>query len=68
MRRFTKAVALAALMLGTGACSSYTSITREANGNYVITGYRTPGPRGILLTCKYDPQTMTLTVLDEQPR
>lgn len=69
MRRSTKVVlTLLALSLVPSACSSYTSITREANGNYVITGWETPGPNGVVLICKYDPATRTLTILDQQPR
>ena len=68
MRRFTKVVLT---MLGLGlvlsACSAYTSITREANGNYVITGWDS-GPSGFILTCKYDPNTRTLTILEKTPR
>jgi hypothetical protein len=48
------------------ACSSYTSISRDASGDYVITG--TQNGDGFVWVCSYDPQTMTLTVKRVAPR
>ena len=42
------------------ACSSFTSIEREANGDYVVTGW--DGHDGFVWICDYDPVTRTLTV------
>jgi hypothetical protein len=60
-------VALVATALLVG-CSSFTSIKRQAGGDYVITGWKTPGPVGFIWICDYDPQTKTLTVKEELPK
>jgi hypothetical protein len=57
-------LALAACLFLLPACSIHTSITREANGDYVITGHA--GSSGYVWICSYDPATKTLTVKDKQ--
>jgi hypothetical protein len=45
-------------------CSAFTSITREDNDTYAITGWESPGSRGFVWICTYDPVTKTLTVIE----
>ena len=52
----TRWVALIALF-GLAGCSTFTSIHREDDGQYVITGVQAPGRRGFLWVCEYDPAT-----------
>ena len=66
-RIFKGALASAVLILVAG-CSSFTSIDREPSGDFVITGWTAPGPRGFVWICKYDPATRTLTVKEELPK
>lgn len=47
------------------ACSYYRGISRESNGDYVLTGVS--GGNGFVWICGYDPQTMTLTVKRKLP-
>ncbi|MGE3172001.1 MAG: hypothetical protein AB7O97_05195 [Planctomycetota bacterium] len=56
----------AILMLGAAGCSTFTSIDREDDGKYVLTGYG--GSQGFVWICSYDPATRTLTVHSVEPR
>src|SRR5262249_33807173 len=62
--RVLRACAILGLLLP-GACSYYTGISRESNGDYVVTGIA--GGTGFVWICSYDPQTMTLTVKRKLP-
>jgi hypothetical protein len=53
------------ILLSVG-CSSFTSINRDSNGQYIITGWQAPGPTGFVWICDYDPETKTLTIKDEK--
>lgn len=69
MRQFLALmVVLVALSGFCGCASTFTSIQREPDGRYVITGVEAPGPSGFLWICDYDPKTKTLTVKEELPR
>jgi hypothetical protein len=48
------------LCLSLPACSVFTSIKRDPNGAYVLTGVS--GGTGFVWVCDYDPATKTLTV------
>jgi hypothetical protein len=51
-----------------GCASSFTSIQREADGRYVVTGVEAPGPSGFVWIGDYDPKTKTFTVKEVLPR
>jgi hypothetical protein len=51
-----------------GCASAFTSIQRDADGRYVITGVEAPGPTGFVWMGYYDPKTKTLTVREKLPR
>ena len=56
-------------LLGLAGCAStFTSIQREPDGRYAITGIEAPGPSGFLWIGDYDPKTKTFTVKEELPR
>lgn len=57
-------ISVVTLVLASG-CSAFTSITREENDTYVITGWASPGSTGFLWICTYDPVTKTLIVVEE---
>ncbi len=62
------AVLFCAAALLTG-CSEFTSVSRDASGEYVITGWDSfpfRGARGFVWICDYDPQTKTLTVTEKK--
>ena len=65
-RRRTVRRLLGSAVLLLPACSQFTSIDRDASGDYVITGME--GGSGFVWVCSYDPQTMTLTVKRKEPR
>ena len=65
LRRFIIAVCACFPLLLSG-CSAFTSIDRDANGDYVITGWQAPGPVGFVWICSYDPATKTLTIKEER--
>ncbi len=67
-QKFSRGVLACAALILVAGCSSFTSIEREPNGDYVLTGWTTPGPRGFVWICKYDPATRTLTVKEELPK
>ncbi len=66
MNRTIRRLVTSAILLGSFVtmlgCSAFTSISRDTNGDYVITGWEAPGPHGIVWICDYDPATKTLTV------
>jgi hypothetical protein len=62
------AMGLAASTALTGCASTFTSIQRESDGRYVITGVEAPGPSGFVWIGDYDPKTKTFTVKEELPR
>jgi|KBSSwiStaDraftv2_1062776.scaffolds.fasta_scaffold146768_3 hypothetical protein len=57
----------ALLLLALSGCSQFTSIDRDTNGDYVLTGNQ-GGSGGFVWVCSYDPQTMTMTVKQKYPR
>lgn len=61
--KFAALVVLTTLSVG---CSSFTSIELQQNGQYVVTGWQAPGPRGFVWICDYDPNSQTLTVVEQQ--
>jgi|GEM_PF-5957529 len=64
--RFLALVLVAAVLVGLAGCaSSFTSISTDPNGQYVLTGWDTPGPYGFVWICDYDPDTKTLIVREE---
>jgi hypothetical protein len=65
-RRRTLRRCLCAAFLLLPACSQFTSIDRDANGDYVITGM--DGGSGFVWICSYDAATTTLTVKRKEPR
>lgn len=46
-------------------CSSFTSIERQENGQYVLTGWQSPGPVGFLWVGEYDKNSRTLTIVEK---
>lgn len=69
MHRFLALIVVVVALAGVCGCaSSFTSIQREPDGRYVITGIDTPGPSGFVWIGDYDPKTKTLTVKEELPR
>jgi len=59
---------LSFLFLSNGCISAFTSIERENDGTYVITGHGQSGlteSGGFVWFCEYDPKTMTLFVKEE---
>ena len=56
----------AVLLLALAGCSQFTSIQRDSNGDYVLTGIASGA--GFVWICSYDPQTMTMTVKQKYPR
>lgn len=65
-RQPKRRLAVVAGLLLLPACSMFTSITHETNGDYVLTGLQ--GSAGFVWICSYDPQTMTLTVKQKEPK
>jgi len=61
----TASVALFSLV---GCASTFTSISRDPDGRYVITGIEAPGPSGFVWIGDYDPKTKTFIVREELPR
>lgn len=59
---------LAAVPVLVGCASTFTSIQREPDGRYVVTGIEAPGPTGFVWIGDYDPKSKTFTVKDELPR
>jgi hypothetical protein len=72
MRLTSRVLALLAILLAlcnvTSCTSAFTSIQRDADGRYVITGVEAPGPTGFVWIGDYDPQTKTFTVREKLPR
>ena len=64
LRTGVVALGVVSLLLVSG-CSFFSSIDRDASGDYVITGVQAPGPRGFVWVCEYDPATYTLTVKEK---
>lgn len=62
------AAVLVALVVATGCTSAFTSIQRDADGRYVVTGVEAPGPTGFVWIGDYNPQTKTFTVREKLPR
>ena len=62
------AVLFCAAALLTG-CAEFTSVSQDASGEYVITGwdwFPIRGTRGFVLIYDYDPQTKTLTITEKK--
>ena len=66
LQRFFRLGLLVAVTAVAAGCSSYTSIERQPNGQYILTGWQAPGPRGFVWICEYDPDKRTLTVVEER--
>jgi hypothetical protein len=47
-------------------CSSFTSIERADNGQYIMTGWQTPGPVGFLWIGEYDKDTRTMKIIEKK--
>jgi hypothetical protein len=69
MRQCLPLVAALVVLLSLAGCAStFTSISREPDGRYVITGIEAPGPSGFVWIGDYDPKTKTFIVKEELPR
>lgn len=68
MHRFLSSLLMCLALGCLFGCSGFTSIDREPNGDYVLTGWQAPGPHGFVWVCSYDPATKTLKVKEELPR
>ena len=70
MTRRLRALAMGLVALSglTGCTSAFTSIHREPDGRYVITGVEAPGPTGFVWIGEYDPKTKTFTRKEKLPR
>jgi hypothetical protein len=63
---------MVAVVLSTvcGCASTYTSVQRESDGHYVLTGAKVVpfvGPVGFVEIGNYDPKTKTMTVTQSLP-
>lgn len=66
-RLLTLAAVMVALPGLVGCASTFTSIQRDPDGRYVITGIEAPGPSGFVWIGDYDPRTKTFTVKEQLP-
>jgi len=65
-RAFESLLALCLIAMAP-ACTSFTSINRDSDGKYVITGVGAPAAGGgFVWICTYDPATKTMTVIKEE--